>query len=90
MSGNLLAIGKTGLFAAQAALATTSHNIQNANVAGYSRQTVVQATASALDTGVGFLGSGTQIAQIKRYSDSFLNAQVRTAQASTSGLESYY
>ena len=90
MSGSLLAIGKTGLYAAQAALATTSHNIANANVAGFSRQTVVQATSAALDTGVGFLGTGTEIAQIKRYSDNFLNTQVRTAQASTSGLESYY
>ena len=87
---SLLAIGKTGLFAAQAALSTTGHNITNANVAGFSRQGVVQATSVALDTGVGFLGTGTQIAQIKRYSDDFLNNQVRTAQASTSGLESYY
>ena len=90
MSGSLLAIGKTGLYAAQAALATTGHNIANANVAGFSRQTVVQATSAALDTGVGFLGTGTEIAQIKRYSDNFLNTQVRSAQASTSGLESYY
>ena len=90
MSGSLLAIGKTGLYAAQAALATTGHNIANANVAGFSRQTVVQATSAALDTGVGFLGTGTEIAQIKRYSDNFLNTQVRNAQASTSGLESYY
>ncbi|MEM8514838.1 flagellar hook-associated protein 1 FlgK [Massilia sp. MP_M2] len=90
MSGSLLAIGKTGLYAAQAALATTGHNIANANVAGFSRQSVVQATSAALDTGVGFLGTGTEIAQIKRYSDNFLNTQVRTAQASTSGLESYY
>jgi len=87
---SLLAIGKTGLFAAQAALSTTGHNITNANVAGFSRQGVVQATSAALDTGVGFMGTGTQIAQIKRYSDSFMNNQVRTAQASTSGLESYY
>jgi len=90
MSGSLLAIGKTGLYAAQAALSTTGHNITNANVAGYSRQVVVQATNAALDTGVGFQGTGTNISQIKRYSDNFLNTQVRTAQASTSGLESYY
>ncbi|MDY0962516.1 MULTISPECIES: flagellar hook-associated protein FlgK [Massilia] len=87
---SLLAIGKTGLYAAQAALSTTGHNITNANVAGYSRQVVVQATAAALNTGVGFMGTGTQISQIKRYSDDFLNTQVRTAQAGTSGLESYY
>ena len=86
---SLLAIGKTGLFAAQAALSTTGHNITNANVAGFSRQGVVQATNSSLDIGVGFMGTGTQIAQIKRYSDDFLNNQVRTAQASTSGLEAY-
>lgn len=87
---NLLAIGRTGLYAAQAALSTTGHNITNANVAGYSRQVVVQATAAALNTGVGFMGTGTQISQIKRYSDDFLNTQVRSAQASTSGLESYF
>jgi len=87
---SLLAIGKTGLYAAQAALSTTGHNITNANVAGYSRQVVVQATSVALNTGVGFMGTGTQIAQIKRYSDDFLNTQVRNAQAGTSGLESYY
>lgn len=87
---NLLAIGRTGLYAAQAALATTGHNITNANVAGYSRQVVVQATSAALNTGVGFVGTGTQISQIKRYSDDFLNTQVRNAQASSSGLESYF
>lgn len=86
---SLLAIGKTGLYAAQAALSTTGHNITNANVAGYSRQVVVQQTAAALNTGSGFMGTGTQIAQIKRYSDDFMNTQVRNAQASTSGLESY-
>ena len=90
MSGNLLSIGKSGLFAAQAGLATTGHNITNANVAGYNRQVVVQATAPMLDTGVGFQGTGTQIAQIKRYSDEFLNSQVRNAQATKSGLDSYY
>ena len=90
MSGNLLSIGKTGLFAAQAGLATTGHNITNANVAGYNRQVVVQATGPFLDTGVGFQGTGTQIAEIKRYSDEFLNSQVRNAQASKSGLDSYY
>ncbi|SFC85585.1 flagellar hook-associated protein FlgK [Massilia yuzhufengensis] len=90
MSGNLLSIGKTGLFAAQAGLSTTGHNITNANVAGYNRQVVVQATGPMLDTGVGFLGTGTQVSQIKRYSDEFLNVQVRNAQASKSGLESYH
>jgi len=86
---SLLSIGKSGLFAAQAALSTTGHNITNANVAGYSRQVVVQETSIAMGGSNGFIGTGTQIAQVKRYSDEFLNAQVRTAQASSSGLEAY-
>jgi flagellar hook-associated protein 1 FlgK len=86
---SLLSIGKSGLYAAQAALTTTGHNITNANVAGYSRQLVVQETSTPNGGSSGYIGSGTQIAQVKRYSDEFLNAQVRTAQASTSGLEAY-
>jgi flagellar hook-associated protein 1 FlgK len=89
MAGNLLNIGKTGLFAAQAGLATTGHNIANAHVPGYSRQQTVQTTMSAQDTGYGFVGSGTQVADIKRYSDEFLNVQVRNAQSTTSALASY-
>jgi flagellar hook-associated protein 1 FlgK len=86
---SLLTIGKSGLYAAQAALSTTGHNITNSNVAGYSRQVVVQESAIAMGGSSGYIGTGTQIAQVKRYSDEFLNAQVRTAQAQTSGLESY-
>ncbi|WP_413673898.1 flagellar hook-associated protein FlgK [Massilia cellulosiltytica] len=86
---SLLSIGKTGLYAAQAGLATTGNNITNANVAGYSRQVVVQATAISMGGSNGYIGTGTQVAQVKRYSDDFLNAQVRTAQAASSGLDAY-
>ena len=43
-----------------------------------------------METGAGFVGTGTKIAEIKRYSDEFLNTQVRTATASTSSLDAYY
>jgi flagellar hook-associated protein 1 FlgK len=89
MAGNLLNIGKTGLFAAQAGLATTGHNIANANVAGYSRQQTVQSAGQAQNVGYGFIGSGTEVSAIKRYSDDFLNSQVRTAQAASSALSTY-
>lgn len=89
MAGDLLNIGKSGLFAAQAGLATTGHNISNAAVPGYGRQTVVQAAATAQNFGYGFIGSGTQVTDIKRFSDSFLNAQVRSAQATSSALTAY-
>ncbi|MDB5754012.1 MAG: flagellar hook-associated protein FlgK [Massilia sp.] len=90
MAGSLLDIGKTGLFAAQASLATAGNNIANANVAGYSRQVVMQTTAPTQNFGYGFVGTGTQVTTITRYSDSFLNDQVRSAQASTSALGTYY
>ncbi len=86
---SLLSIGKTGLYAAQAGLATTGNNITNANVAGYSRQVAVQSTAISMGGSNGYIGTGTQVAQVKRYSDDFLNAQVRTAQAASSGLDAY-
>ncbi|HEY0489162.1 MAG TPA: flagellar hook-associated protein FlgK [Telluria sp.] len=89
MAGNLLSIGKSGLFAAQTALSTTGHNIANANVAGYSRQGVTQSAGLAQNLGYGFVGSGTQVADIKRYSDSFLNTQVRSAQAAASAFDGF-
>lgn len=90
MSGNILNIGKSGLFAAQAGMSTTGHNIANASVAGYSRQNVLQGTGTAQNIGIGFIGSGTKITDIQRYSDPFLNGQVRTATTSKSALDSYY
>jgi flagellar hook-associated protein 1 FlgK len=90
MAGNLLNIGKTGLFAAQAGLSTTGHNIANASVAGYSRQRVLQGAAPGQNIGVGFIGSGTEVTDIKRFSDAFLNTQVRTATTSKSALDSYH
>jgi flagellar hook-associated protein 1 FlgK len=89
MAGNLLSIGKSGLFAAQAGLSTTGHNITNANVAGYNRQVVVQATSTMMQEPHGFSGTGTKIASIKRYTDEFLNVQMRSAQASKSSLDAY-
>jgi flagellar hook-associated protein 1 FlgK len=90
MAGDLLSIGKSGLYAAQQGLATTGHNIANANVAGYNRQVVVQASNLAQDFGYGFVGTGTKVAEIKRYSDQFLNTQVRVAQTSTSALAAFH
>ena len=87
MAGNILNIGKSGLFAAQAGLSTTGHNISNANVVGYSRQVVMQGAGPGQNIGSGFIGSGTQVTDIKRYSDEFLNAQVRTATTSTASLD---
>lgn len=89
MAGDILSIGKSALFAAQTGLSTTGHNISNANVAGYSRQVVVQSNTAPIATGAGFVGTGTTVSAIKRFSDEFLNSQVRSAQASSSALDAF-
>lgn len=90
MTSNLLSIGKSGLLAAQVGLSTTGHNITNANVAGYNRQTVLQQTSQSNFAGYGFVGTGTEVSQIKRQYDSFMGTQVNAAQSATSALDSYY
>ncbi|UGQ45223.1 flagellar hook-associated protein FlgK [Massilia endophytica] len=87
---SLLSIGKSGLLAAQTGLATAGHNITNASVAGFSRQQVVQSTTKPIGIGVGFVGTGTEVAQIKRFYDDFLNKQLMGAQATQSSVDAYY
>lgn len=85
-----LQISLTGLNAAQAALNTTSHNISNANVSGYSRQQVVQSASTPIFSGVGFFGQGTQIETVKRVYSDYLTAQVLNADTSRAQYETHY
>ena len=89
MSSNIFSIGKSGLLAAQVGLTTTGQNIANANVPGYSRQVAIQTTAPSQQMGFGFIGSGTEVAQIKRYADNFIATQVNSAQSATSSAQAY-
>ncbi len=87
---SLLSIGKSGLLAAQVGLATTGNNITNAGVAGYSRQVAIQGDTGTQDMGFGFVGTGTEVSQVKRYYDDFLNKQLRGAETTKASLDSYY
>jgi flagellar hook-associated protein 1 FlgK len=89
MASNILSIGQSALFAAQQQLATTSHNISNAGVAGYSRQVVQQASAGAQNQGNGFIGTGTKVNDVTRVYDGFLTKQILTAQTAASAYSSY-
>lgn len=63
-----------GLLASQRSLYTTNHNIDNANTKGYSRQQVEQqATNPFKMPGIGFLGTGTEIYNVQRIRDSFVD-----------------
>ncbi len=87
---DIFSIGVSGLNAAQAGLATTSHNISNASTPGYSRQEIVQTAAAPQLTGGGFFGQGVQVSTVKRIYSNFLASQVTQAQTQSSQLDSYY
>lgn len=65
-------IARSGIQANQQGLATTSHNIANINTKGYSRQEVVLETNRPAE---GVIGSGVQVAHVRRTVDSFLENQ---------------
>ena len=85
---SILNIGISGLNAAQAGISTTSHNISNVNTPGYSRQSVVQSTATPMFSGAGFFGQGTDVITVKRAYTDFLTTQSREAQAQSSQMDS--
>lgn len=74
-----------GLISQQQAIDVTGHNIANANTPGYSRQEAVLAPtqpfgvpANSVLTGAGAqLGSGVDVASIRRIRDQFLDLQYR-------------
>lgn len=84
-----LELGKRGLMVGQASIATTGHNIANANTQGYSRQQVNATTSPSLTVWTngdnpGQLGSGVTLESITRVRDSFLDQRYRE-QAGTLG-----
>ncbi len=86
---SLLSIGATGVQVAQANLVTAGHNIANASTPGFTRQQVVQAAAVSPNSGIGFLGNGVQVAEVKRLFNDFLSNQVISAQTSKSSFEGF-
>jgi len=85
MASALMNLGSRAMFAAFAQLQTTSHNIANASVAGYSRQEAQLATAKGQFTGAGFFGKGADVATITRAHDAFLTREVATATSLAAG-----
>lgn len=90
MGNSIFGIGVSGLNTAQVGLTTTSHNIANANTAGYHRQEAVQATNLPVFTGAGYLGQGVHVETVRRMFSQFLDNQVTEAQNRASHLDAYY
>ncbi len=76
----------SALFAAQAGMATTGHNIANANTPGFSRQSIHYAARRPDILPYGALGRGVEIQGIRRIQDEFLLNNLRVQK---SRLESY-
>jgi len=75
----LMSLGIRAMAANYAALQATGHNIANANVAGYSRQTAEMATAQGQFTGAGFFGRGVDVSTVSRANDAFLTRETANA-----------
>lgn len=81
---DLLSIGASGVRAYQTALATVGENIANTGVAGYSRRTVTLnevAAAQGTVTSKAAAGNGVVVGGIKRATDAYATAAVRSATA---------
>ncbi|AIR86671.1 flagellar hook protein FlgK [Pantoea sp. BL1] len=80
----------SGLSAAQAALSTTSNNISNYTVAGYSRQTTILSQANSTLQGNSYYGNGVTLNGVQREYDEFVTAQLRGSSANYSAVNTQY
>ena len=90
MGADILSIGLSGALTSERALATSSHNIANAQTEGFSRQRVQVDTRPPQLTGVGALGTGVKINNVKRIHDEFVSAEMRSNASIANGLQTNY
>ena len=86
---NLAKLGLGALNAAQYKLKTSAHNINNAAVEGYNRQSVVTQTAGSQATAGGYVGRGVEAVTVNRSYDNFLFKQLISARSHGESLKSY-
>ncbi|MDA8178807.1 MAG: flagellar hook-associated protein FlgK [Desulfobacteria bacterium] len=74
---NLLNIGKSAVFANQAAINVTGNNIANVNTPGYTRQEAILRIATPIvPVAGGYLGIGVSVSSIERRYDRFISGQL--------------
>jgi flagellar hook-associated protein 1 len=82
--GMILDIAKGGLAAQSYGLDVTAHNIANVNTDGYSRQRAVFETNDPYLFGGALLGRGTNVSDVVRISDQFIDNQMAGQKADLS------
>lgn len=86
---SLISIGLSGLNASQTALTVTSNNITNVSTAGYSRESTTSVAAAMQNVGVGFVGTGTTISDVRRIYNSYMDSQLQTTTALSADAATY-
>lgn len=89
MASGILGAGLTGLYAAQAGIRTTEHNISNVNTAGYKRQEVSFFATRPEYSGSAYFGTGVSIDSVRRQYSQFLDNEVLVNQSQLSRHETY-
>ena len=84
---DLLSIGSSGILAYQYALATTSNNIANAAVEGYSRQEGELRSVMPRQVGVDYIGSGIYTDGVRRQYDAFVESNLQRSVSELRGQE---
>ncbi|ASM36928.1 flagellar hook-associated protein FlgK [Campylobacter sputorum] len=79
-----LAIGVSGLNAAEMQITTTGHNISNIDNESYTRQRVVQTAKEPFHNIPGDVGNGTQVDQIIRIHDEFSYNRLKNSESALS------
>jgi flagellar hook-associated protein 1 len=74
-ANSILDIGRSGLFAAQAAISVTGENIANVSTEGYSRRTVRFDEGYNIDFMPGQVGTGVWAGEIQRHFDQYVEIQ---------------
>ncbi len=80
-------IARLGLQANERALLVVSQNLANVNTPGYSRQEAVFQTTEPYTLGNAQIGTGVQIAKIRRLVNNFVETQINVSQQDTGRLQ---
>jgi flagellar hook-associated protein 1 len=82
----IMSIAKSALNASRYALTVTSNNIANAQTEGYTRQSIVLASANSVNTTEGYFGTGVNVDGVQRIRDTYVDQEIRT----TNSDQGYY
>lgn len=84
---SILGNGTSALLAFQRALATSSHNIANSTVEGFTRQRVELANRAGDGFGNGYIGAGVVVGGVSRLSDSLVTNRLLDSRGEVGRLE---